>query len=50
MNLSQELFSENNTEKPKIKLHDYLNINVIKHTMVIILDYGYGKDSISMII
>ena len=45
MTPSQELFSENNNEKPKIKLHDYLNINVIKLTTVIILDYRYGKNS-----
>ena len=50
MNPSQELFSENNYENPKIKQHNYLNINVIKLTMVIILDYGYGKNSISLII
>ena len=50
MTPSQELFSENNNEKPKIKLHDYLNINVIKLTPVLILDYGYGKNSISLII
>ena len=42
MTPSQELFQENNNEKHKIKLHDYLNINVIKFTTVLILDYGYG--------
>ena len=45
MTPSQDLFSENNNEKPKTKLHDYLNMNVIKFTTVIILDYGYGKNS-----
>ena len=50
MTSSQEFFLENNNVKPKIKQHDYLNINVVKLTMVIILDYRYGIDSIPLII
>ena len=34
----------------KTQLNDYLNMNVIKLSKVIILNYGYGKDSISLVI
>ena len=43
MTPSQELFQENNNEKNiKTQLHDYLNMNVIKLSKVIILNYRYG--------
>ena len=40
MTPSQELFQENNNVKPIIKQYDHININVIKLTMVIILNHG----------
>ena len=42
MKLSHELFPENNNEKDKTQLNDYLNMNVIELSKVIILNYGYG--------
>ena len=46
---SHELFQENNNEKYKTKLHDYLNINVIKLSTVIMLNYRYGINIICQI-
>ena len=39
---SQDLFQENNKEKIKTQLNDYLNINVIVLSKLTILNYGYG--------
>ena len=47
MTPSQEFFfRKNNDVKPIIKQYDYININVIKLTTVIVLHYRYGINSI----
>ena len=46
MTPSQEFYQKNNNAKLKINQCDYINMNVIRITMVIILNYGYGINSI----
>ena len=42
MTLSQGFCQKNNNAKPIVNQYDYINMNVIKITMVIILNYRYG--------